>query len=126
MSQFLTKLDVVQVESETNEGRGTWQLHSPLTYQSDLLGKVEVPAGFTTDFASVPRVPIIFAIAGDRGDLAAAVHDYLYDKTCNLSVTRKQADLLFKEALLAQKVPSWISWGMYFAVRAFASKHWRT
>jgi hypothetical protein len=125
MSQFLSKLNVIQIEDSSHEGRGTWSLQVPLIYQSDSIGKVEVPVNFTTDFASVPRIPLLFDIAGDRGNLAGTVHDYLYDTSCTLKVTRKQADSVLKEALVAQGVSAWIAMGMYLAVRLFASSHYR-
>lgn len=37
-----------------------------------------IPAGFVTDLASVPRIPIAFLCLGGRGKKAAVVHDWLY------------------------------------------------
>jgi hypothetical protein len=125
MSQFLTALDVIQIEDSSHEGRGTWKVQAPLVYQSDSVGEITVPEGFTTDFASVPRIPILFDIAGDRGNLAGTVHDFLYDTSCSLPVSRTQADKVLREALIVQGVATWIAYGMYFAVRLFASSHYR-
>jgi hypothetical protein len=35
-----------------------------------------VPAGFVTDFASVPRTPLSWWVGGGVGDASAVVHDY--------------------------------------------------
>lgn len=125
MSEFLTKLEVEQIEDSSHEGRGTWKLMEELGYHSDLLGIITVPKGFVTDFASVPRIPLLFDIAGARGNLAGTVHDFLYDSSCELPVTRKQADGVLREALIVQGVSKWIAFGMYLAVRVFASSHYR-
>ena len=68
-----------------------WVLREPLEYwilETDHV--VEVPLGFVTDFASIPRA--LWAIAGSPHGAysrAAVVHDYLYwDQRC----TREQAD----------------------------------
>jgi hypothetical protein len=125
MSQFLTALDVIQIEDASHEGRGTWITQAPLVYQSDSIGDIVVPVGFSTDFASVPRIPVLFDIAGDRGNSAGTVHDFLYDVKCTLPVSRKQADAVLMEALISQGVAKWIAFGMYLAVRVFASSHYR-
>ena len=73
MSKFLTELDVRLID-----GDRIWMLSGPLVYQSDILGKIEIPAGFQTDFASVPRIPFVFESFGDRAHRESVVHDYLY------------------------------------------------
>ena len=45
------------------------------------LGLITVPEGYTTNFASVPRIPIIFDLVGGYGHAAAVLHDYLYEHT---------------------------------------------
>ena len=92
MAKFQTPLEV------TRRPDGRWVLLSPLVYHSDLreIGGVHVPTGFDTDFASVPRLPFMFWLLGDRGHPAAVVHDYLYRKAI---VTRSVADAVFYEAL---------------------------
>jgi hypothetical protein len=126
MAKFDDSLDVEKINLNNNDGRGTWRLCKPLVYESDVLKDViQVPAGFQTDFASVPRIPIIFDILGDRGDLAGVVHDYLYDKQCTINTDRKTADKVLKEALIAQGVTAWMAWVMYLGVRIGASSHFR-
>lgn len=121
MSRFLTDLDVRRVRDTSSDGRGTWSLLSVFMYESDVLGKtVVVPAGFVTDFASVPRVPVAFLLAGDSGHEAAVIHDWLY---YTHEVTRSQADAAFREALVAGG-ESWRSWLMWAAVRLGGGFSW--
>jgi Protein of unknown function (DUF1353) len=128
MSRFLTKLDVEQVEDTSQEGRGTWKLLSPLSYESDLLGAVlTVPAGFVTDFASTPRLPFVFWFFGDRANYAATLHDWLYtpDSQGNHPVKdRATADAILKEATIAQGCPSWVAFALWAGVRVGGWSHW--
>lgn len=111
-----SKLDVEQVEDVSNEGRGSWKLLSPLIYND-----IEVPVGFVTDFASVPRIPFVFDLCGDRGNLASTVHDYLYSVR---KYPRKQCDQVFRVALVEQGVKPWIARLMYWGVRLFGGSHY--
>lgn len=123
MGKFLTKLDVEQVTDVGEQGRGSWQVTSPFSYQADSGEIYTVPVGFVTDFASVPRIPIIFDLVGDRGNEAATLHDYLYSKPHAVS-TREMADQLLKEAALAQGCSPWVAWALYLGVRLGGSSHW--
>ena len=98
-----------------HEGAEVWRLEATLSYQgeSDLF---TVPAGFTTDFASVPR-PVIWLIPkyGDYAP-AAILHDYLCanpDLLC-----RRDADGLFRRTLREVGVSLVRRWMMWAAVRA--------
>jgi hypothetical protein len=122
MSRFLTDLDARLVNPSANEGRGEWQLDAPLVYLSDLAGTLTVPAGFRTDFASVPRVPIAFLLCGDTASRAAALHDWLY--TAPHQVNRSTADKILKEAAIADGVPAWRAWMLWAGVRVGGSFHW--
>ena len=120
MGKFLTELHVVPVD-DSEGGRSVWQLEYPLVYESDTLGtSVAVPDGFLTDFASVPRLPIIYLFMNDVGQKAAVIHDYLYR---NGLFTRKLADQTLREALKDIGVSAWRRSLMYAAVRVggFAS-----
>ena len=74
-----------------------------------------VPAGTRTDFASVPRLPLAYLIAGGVSYKAPVIHDYLYTKLED----RKRADQVFMAALKEEGVPRWKRTLMYAAVRAF-------
>lgn len=98
---------------------GTWQLETPLVYVSaiDGIATIIVPGGFETDFASVPRFLLTYVLTGNTAHAPAVVHDYLYRKA-GWTVTRKQADDVFLEAMKATGVPGWRRWLMYAGVRA--------
>lgn len=93
MAHFATPLKVTQVQARPV----VWRLDTPLIYYSDILdGYVIVPEGFLSDFASVPRLPFAYLLAGGKADAAAVIHDYLY---VTRTTTRAQADAVFREAI---------------------------
>jgi hypothetical protein len=117
-ARFLAGLDVSLVD----EPRNIWRLHEPLPYWSRVLSAtVIVPAGFETDFASVPRLPLVYLACGDVGRRAAVLHDYLYRTG---QVSRPSADAVFREALLADGVSRWRAWLMWSGVRAMGWKYY--
>lgn len=119
MSGFLTKL---RLEAASNEDDGKWVVMQDLIYQSDVAGQTfTVPAGFQTDLASVPRLPIVYWLTGDTSSAAATVHDYLYSTRV---VSRKMADLVLKEASQATGVPGWRRWIMWAGVRLGGGAHY--
>ena len=78
-----------------------------------------VPAGFKTDFASVPRAFwSILPPAGLYGK-AAVVHDYLYTFGQRSKI---DSDNIFLEAMVVLKVPMWQRYTMWKAVRAFGGR----
>lgn len=122
MSRFLTPLDVQLEDDAENEGRGSWRLDSPLVYQSDVAKETfTVPAGFVTDFASVPRLPVAFLLAADSCHEAAALHDWLYTTH---PVDRATADAILREASAVTGAPAWRAWLMWAGVRVFGGAHW--
>lgn len=72
-----------------------------------------VPAGFVTDWSSVPRLPVIYALFGGRAKKAAVVHDYLYQT----GAEREYADSVFLAAMREQHLPAWRRALMWAAVR---------
>jgi hypothetical protein len=121
MSGFVTPLDARKV-GPGPQGRSTWRLLADLVYSSDLLKRqIRVPAGFVTDYASVPRLPLAFLVAGDTAHEAAVVHDWLYTTQ---EVPRDQADAVFKEAIGASD-PSAPAWLMWLAVRVGGGGSWK-
>lgn len=91
-------------------------LLQPLVYFCALLRVfITVPAGFRTDYASVPRLPLAFLFFGDRGKRAAVLHDFLYSG--GLAVDRETADAIFAEALTATGYSAFTVWAMHQGVR---------
>ncbi|MGJ9420482.1 DUF1353 domain-containing protein [Massilia sp. CMS3.1] len=119
MSRFLTPLDMRDNEGVADE---KWILLAPLMYESDVAGRViTVPAGFPTDLASVPRLPIVYGLCGGVARRAAVVHDYLYTSG---RASRSVADAVFREASAAIGVPAWRRWLMWAGVRVGGSSHY--
>ena len=110
MSKFTTELDVRCIDD------GAWVLDSPLIYESDILGKIIVPAGFETDFASVPRVPIIYMMFGDRAHREAVLHDYLYRIDSVPYASYSQANDVFFEAMKERGKSWFVRYPMYWGV----------
>jgi hypothetical protein len=73
--------------------------HAPSQYLPDDF-TVTVPKGFYTDFASVPRLPVIYRKYGNTGHEAALIHDYLYRKDSEPLVSKDTADRVFYDALV--------------------------
>lgn len=104
----------LKVELLNNKGK-KWKVLEEFTYSS-IYGNITVPKDFLTDFASVPRIPVVFELVGDRGQADATVHDWLYQYG-NLS--RKNADLVLRQALRDTNVGKVRSYLMYYGVRTF-------
>lgn len=111
MSKFMSELYAHLVNDDT-----VWELDFSLEYHSDIAGKIIVPAGFQTDFASVPRLPIIYTFFGDRAHREAVLHDYLYRKDSNPIVSESVANKVFLEAMTLRGKPFLVRWSMYFGV----------
>lgn len=119
MSRFLTRC-VLEVADDQDDGK--WILRETLTYLSEVARRtIDVPAGFQTDLASVPRAPLVYLLCGDCAREAAVVHDYLY--TTHL-VDRATADAVLREASAVTGVPAWRRCLMYWGVRLGGARHW--
>ncbi len=116
MNEFKTKL---QVESTGK----FWKLLSPLIFESDEFGEIIVPKDFLTNFASVPRIPIIYALFGNTSHSSATLHDFLYSKHTNFA--RETADRLFIDAMKSRKQSKWRRYPMWFAVRALGKWYYK-
>ncbi|MES3022731.1 MAG: DUF1353 domain-containing protein [Pseudomonadota bacterium] len=120
-SRFYTSL---QVRRASDGQAGQWELVAALIYYSKLLDKmIVVPAGFHTDLASVPRLPLAYWLFGSVADEAGVIHDYLYTSFVK-GVTRAQADAVFAEASAVLKVAAWRRGPMWLGVRLFGGSHW--
>lgn len=101
-------------------GRYVWELMSPLWFVSCRNLTIDVPKGFLTDFASVPRF-LWWAIPTTDGqyDAPAVVHDYAvrFRKVLGLRLT--ECHQLFHEALLARNVSRVKARAMWAAVYCF-------
>ena len=120
MSRFTNMLLV----SPLPDGK-TWIIRSDFGYDIGGEGSKEtinVPIGFMTDFASVPRI-LWGAIPrwGKYGN-AAVVHDFIYWEQ---TYPRKRADDIFLEAMRVLGVSKIVCRTIYYSVRLFGALAWR-
>ena len=112
---FKTALKTEIIRGRVVDGRQWWRLIAPLEYESSETGKTYiVPAGYETDFASVPRLPFAYWLTGDTAHEAAVVHDFVLDDPMQSEDT---ADHLFLEAMAECDVPWWRRKAMFLSVR---------
>ena len=122
--RFVTKLVACPVGRSC--GRRIWELKMPFVVH---IGDTEivVPAGFQTDYASVPRLPVTYALFGDSGHEGATIHDYGYRIGAVPDVPKAEVDLWFKAIMdcLGEPPWAWRRWLMYKAVCWFANGCWK-
>ena len=82
---------------------------------------INVPIGFVTDFASVPRPLWWFAPKWGRYGNAAVIHDFCY---WDQSYDRRKSDDIFREGMQVLKVGRIKTWLLYYAVRYFGCMAW--
>jgi hypothetical protein len=95
----------------------TWALVDPLAYQGNW-ERFVVPAGFRTDFATVPR-PVVWLVPRFGSyTLAAILHDWLCTEGIRSgAVTSREADGLFRRVMRESGVPVLRRWLMWCGVR---------
>lgn len=106
-----------------NVGNRKWKVIAPLTYLFSVDGidqAITVPAGYVTDFASVPRLFWIMFPPDGKYTKAAVIHDYLCDNPKKFTHTRKQTDYVFLTAMLESGVSRFKSFILFSAVRFYA------
>lgn len=111
------RVEVLQVDVRN------WQLRWSLVYRGEEHG-IAVPAGYVTDFASVPRMFSWLIPAFGIYTRAAIVHDYLITdilpKQAHLEVpefTSRDVDGIFRRILRELGVPVTRRWLMWAGVR---------
>jgi hypothetical protein len=115
-SKFLSNLNVTELRD------GKWELTEDLIYQSKLVAStITVKTGFKTDFASVPRIPIVYSLFGDRAHHESVLHDWLYYIA---PYPRKVCDKIFLEAMKCRGKSWFIRHSMYRGVRLGGWKAW--
>jgi hypothetical protein len=115
---WTTKLQLELTDEVDPAGRPVWELASPLGWGDDFM-----PPGLRSNLASVPRLPLVFLLAGDRAHKEALWHDGEYILRRK---KREEADALFLEMLLANaRIPPGLAHTMHKAVRWFGESSWR-
>lgn len=119
MAQFIGDLVVKLVN---DDAQGLWELVQPLSFKSDVAGRVvTAPVGYRTDFCSVPRVPLVYDLLGNRARKSGTIHDWLYTSH---EVNRETADSILREMLLLDGVNRVEAEEFYLAVRVGGRSHW--
>ena len=118
MSSFTKPLTVTKISGRK------WMIARAFKYYiyANLEGDcVDIPEGYITDFASVPRVFWHIVPPDGQYTQAAVVHDYLYD---NEIYSKEKADHIFYQAMGVLGVPDWKRNVMYWAVKHFGKPSW--
>jgi hypothetical protein len=120
----MSRFTEVLLVSPLGDGR-TWLTRREFGYDVGIEGSgntIEVPIGFMTDFASVPRIFWVFLPQWGRYGNAAVIHDYCYWAQTR---SRGESDNIFLEAMEVLKVGWFTRYLMYWAVRIFGGLAWK-
>ncbi|MCP4982643.1 MAG: DUF1353 domain-containing protein [Gammaproteobacteria bacterium] len=112
MSRFTEQLIVTPCP----DGR-TWIVLCDFGYEIGAKGSsdiINVPIGFHTDFASVPRLLWAFLPRWGKYGNAAVIHDYLYWEQTR---SRKESDDILLEGMIVLQVSYLKRYSIYWAVR---------
>lgn len=135
MSAVLTPLDLRYLQGDK------WLVLSEYRCVSDVLGLIVIPAGFITDFNSVPRVLTNILPREEYGE-AALPHDYLYQYggINGKTISRGDADQVHREFVVWAGVrecapdgtltrvgdtPAWKVHAFYYGLRSCGWWTWR-
>lgn len=123
---YLTIYPKIPVEKCFDGKVDWWKVTTRVKVRCDLspYGRIFIPAGFISDFASVPR--LFWGIIPPHGRTASAciVHDYLYEAK-PIKATRRQVDLYWKSLLQQCNIPRWQVNVMYAYVRLLGWYTWK-
>jgi hypothetical protein len=116
----MTTLKTEQIDKWTHT------LLADLVLADDDAKAITVPAGYTTDFASIrvlhnAALFVLFALVSGYGNYAGTVHDWLYEHG---RLTRREADAVLYRALRAEGVARWRAWLFWVGVRLGGAKHY--
>lgn len=94
-----------------------WRLEEPLRYIGDV-DEFIVPAGYLTDFASVPRIAVWLVPVFGLYTPAAILHDYLITNAqADGRISSRDTDGMFRRAMRELGVPPVRRWLMWTGVR---------
>lgn len=119
MSAWLGKFIVELLEDKQD---AIWSLAAYFGFNSDVAKiRIEPPIGTLSNFCSVPHVPVINELFGDKYRMSGFIHDYLYESKI---ISREVADEVLREMLLLQGASHQEAMAFYLAVRKFGGSHW--
>ena len=130
MGHYVTDLDMRLMENAdghtllNKSGEPLYDLDSPLIFDSDVAECIiTTKAGFVTDLASIPRLPLVFVLLAKYADKPGVTHDYLYSTGI---LPRAIADKVLREACLCVGVPAWKAAMIYWGVRIGGASHFNS
>lgn len=118
---FLTDLELI-----ADPKPDLWRLGAPLVWCDPVFGRLEVPVGFLTDLASIPRVfrnlPLLDPDGASRRP--AALHDWLYGSQAGRRFGKPFADDFLQASLKAEGLHPAGAWVYWAAVHYFGGSSW--
>ena len=102
----------------------TWVILSDFGYEVGEVGSgnvINVPIGFHTDFASIPRLLWVILPRWGKYGNGAVIHDWLY---WDQKRDRDEADNILLEAMGVLEVSPWQKYPIYWAVWIFGRFAW--
>lgn len=100
-----------------------WIVRAPLVWCDATYGRLEVPVGFFTDLASIPRIARNLPAFDPNGHSrrAAVVHDWLYQLQAH---PKEWADSFLRDAMIAEGCSKIDADAFYEAVHLFGHSSW--
>ncbi len=101
-----------------------WVTRAPLVWCDPIYGRIEVPVGFRTDLASIPRMLRNLPALDPNGKSRrpAVVHDWLYAWQ---ALGKDRADEFLRYAMIAEGVVHVDAETIYEAVHLFGATAWK-
>ena len=117
----MSVLSATLLDRRDSDGRNLWRLNVPYRYCFGPNCEIEVPAGYVTNFGTVPRF-FYRLVTPESLREASVVHDYMCNEIFNGShksgYSRWIADAVFYQAMCDMRVAGPIRrWLVYKAVR---------
>lgn len=97
-----------------------------IDFKGGVAREINVPKGFKTDFASIPRIFYCILTPIGKHTQPAILHDYLYSFGYKEGFSRKDSDRVFLEAMSDCGVNVVTRRLMWLAVRLFAFPFYKT
>lgn len=120
---FLTTLELI-----ADPQPDIWTLGAALVWCDATYGRLEVPVGFKTDLASIPRIfrnlPMLDPDGLSRRP--AALHDWLYGSVAGRRLGKPFADSFLRAALLSEGASKRAAWVFWAAVHYFGASSWNS
>lgn len=118
---FLSQLELI-----ADPQPDLWRLGAPLVWCDPTYGRLEVPTGFQTDLASIPRIfrNLPWLDPDGLSRRPAALHDWLYGSKQGRSFGKQFADSFLRAALESEGASQACAGTFYYAVHWFGGSSW--